>query len=316
MERSKGRFAYLIAMAALLLVAGTCVAASPASTTGNTATLEFVASPYADFMFYLLHRDNANFPDLRTSVPMGDVKELNTGAFLPAYAMASDVHSYADLYKLAYTYDNSAVLLTTLKQGEAHFPTFMAYWRAHVEPKEQETIEAWKTEEASSHQVRRLEDLTRMRFPYASAKVAVIALGPLGHNLDNPPIMFATTKDASLAAVVGYEGMHMMMSSHGADWKQRKNANEAINLISARGGTSYDIEEALCLLMQTKLPASYGTDHDVPPNDAGDTPRRTLLRAMEHDWDRYRANTSMTAADFAIDETIRTFGTNGMAALP
>ena len=41
--------------------------------------------------------------------------------------------------------------------------------------------------------------------------------------------------------------------------------------------------------------------------------RHKWLRAMERDWDRYSANASMTEADFAIEETIRTFGTNGVA---
>ncbi|WP_109123518.1 hypothetical protein [Dyella sp. C11] len=207
------------------------------------------------------------------------------------------------------------MLINTLKLGEPRFGDFMSYWRQHVEPREQSTIAAWTAEEARSHHVRHLEDLARMPFPYSSVKVAVIGLGPLGNNMDNPPIMFATMKDASLPAVVGYEGMHMMMSGRNGDWKKRRNATQAINLISARGGTAYDIEEALCLLMQSKLPATYG-DSSVAASDAGDTPRRVLLRAMERDWDAYRANASINAADFAIDEAIRTFGSGGVAALP
>jgi hypothetical protein len=303
-------------VAVLMLIVG-AVHASPSTDATRTApTLEFVASPYADFLFYLLHRDNANFPDLRASVPLDDVKELNTGAFLPAYAMVSDIRSYADLYRLAYTYDNSAALVAALKQGESHFPAFMAYWRRNVEPREQETIAAWKAEEAKARNVERLEGLTRLRFPYSTVKVAVIALGPLGGNMQNPPIMFATMKDASLPAVVGYDGTHMMLSGHADDWKKRHKASQAINLIYAHGGTAYDIEEALCLLMQAKLPATYGTGAGQSPADIGDTPRRVLLRAMERDWDRYRADPSMNATDFAIDETIRTFGATGVATLP
>jgi hypothetical protein len=304
-------------LAAVLMLAGGAVHAAPSpDVSRNAPSLDFVASPYADFLFYLLHRDNANFPDLRASVPLDDVKELNTGAFLPGYALVSDIRSYADLYRLAYTYDNSAALVAALKQGEAHFPTFMAYWRREVEPREQETIAAWKIEETRSRNVARLEDLTRLRFPYATVKVAVIALGPLGGNLQNPPIMFATMKDASLPAVVGYDGTHMMLSGHADDWKKHKKAAQAITLIYAHGGTSYDIEEALCLLMQAKLPATYGADADHSSVDSGDTPRRVLLRAMERDWDRYRGDTSMNAMDFAIDETIRTFGASGVATVP
>ena len=314
MEKDKGRFVFKAALSACFLLLASSLAAPSAHAGNNGATLDFVASPYADFLAYLLRRENANFPDLRASVPLDGIKELNTGSFLPAYAMVSDVHSYADLYKLAYTYDDSAVLINTLKQSEPHFPNFMAYWRQHVEPTEQATIAAWKAEEAKTHHVDRLEQLTRMRFPYASVKVAVIALGPLGQNMESPPIIFATTKDADLSAVIGYEGTHMIMSSRADGWRKRHNATKAIDAISARGGTSYDIEEALCLLMQSKLPGSYGAGHDVSVSDSGDTPRRVLLRAMERDWDRYQANASMTAADFAIDETLRTFGSGNVAA--
>jgi hypothetical protein len=302
--------------AALMLLTCAVHAAPPDHAARAGASLDFVASPYADFLFYLLHRDNANFPDLRASVPIDDVKELNTGELLPAYAMVSDIRSYADLYKLAYTYDNSAALVAALKQGEAHFPTFLAYWQQHVEPREQQTITVWKAEEVKARHVERLEELTRLRFPYATVKVAVIALGPLGGNMQNPPIMFATMKDSSLPAVIGYDGTHMMLSGHADDWKQRKHAAQAINLIYAHGGTSYDIEEALCLLMQSKLPQAYGAGSDHSPSDVGDTARRMLLRAMEHDWDRYRSDASMNAMDFAIDETIRTFSASGVATLP
>lgn len=313
MEKGKQGFVLRAALTALWML-GTAAHAAPATTSGHDrAALEFVASPYADFLFYLLHRDNANFPDLRASVPLDGVKELNTGMFLPAYVMASDVRSYDDLYKLAYTYDDSAVLVTTLRQGEPRFKSFMTYWQQHVEPVEQATIVAWKAEEAKSHNVERLEQLTRLRFPYASVKVAVIALGPLGKNMENPPIMFATMKDADLSAVVGYEGTHMMMNQRDGGWKKRRNAARAIDAISAHGGTSYDIEEALCLLMQSKLPASYGEGHQIAASDAGDTPRRVLLRAMERDWNRYRNDASMNAADFAIDETLRTFGAGNVA---
>jgi len=138
-------------LVAVLILVGGAVHAAPSPDASRTApSLDFIASPYADFLFYLLHRENANFPDLRAAVPIDDVKELNTGSFLPGYAMVSDIRSYADLYRLAYTYDDSTAIVAALKQGEAHFPAFMAYWQRNVEPKERETIAAWKAEEAKA----------------------------------------------------------------------------------------------------------------------------------------------------------------------
>ena len=62
----------------------------------------------------------------------------------------------------------------------------------------------------------------------------------------------------SLARVIGHEGTHMIVGPKAADWENGKNADQARQLMSAHGGSDYDIEEALCLLMQAKLSTLSG----------------------------------------------------------
>jgi len=45
----------------------------------------------------------------------------------------------------------------------------------------------------------------------------------------------------------------MIVGPKAADWENGKNADQARQLMSAHGGSDYDIEEARCLLMQAKL---------------------------------------------------------------
>jgi hypothetical protein len=106
----------------------------------------------------------------------------------------------------------------------------------------------------------------------------------------------------------------MMLGPKGADWKKRKNGDEAIRLMTANGGGDYDVEEALCLLMQAKLSIASG----VTPSDylssttyTEVTPRRKLLLTLERDWTTYLASSGTNIADFLIAETIKTFGKDG-----
>jgi hypothetical protein len=79
--------------------------------------------------------------------------------------------------------------------------------------------------------------------------------------------------------------------------------------MKSHGGTEYDIEEALCLLMQVKLSQQFaGTAADYRASARlAPSPRRTLLIELENDWPSYASSGSGDAADFVIAETIKTF---------
>ncbi|RDI97915.1 hypothetical protein DVT68_12505 [Dyella solisilvae] len=299
-----------------LSIGGLAQAAQPAvHASGSKVTLDFVASPYADFLFYLLHRDITAFPQLKSAAPLQDVAPLTSGALLPGYVFASNAKSYNDLYRVAYSYENSAALVRALKQGQSHYAAFETFWRNQISPKEQATIDAWRAQQAQGDVMERLEKLARMPFPYGSLRVAVIGLGPLGHSIQNPPTLFATLDGASLPSVVGYEGTRMMLDAKGGNWRQGANAARAIRLVTAHGGSDYDLEEAVCLLMQTKLTQAYGARPSRDDSALANTPRLELLRAMERDWAQYEGASSLNVADFAVGEAIKTFGGEPVAEL-
>jgi hypothetical protein len=79
--------------------------------------------------------------------------------------------------------------------------------------------------------------------------------------------------------------------------------------VKAHGGGEYDIEEAMCLLMQVKLsqpfggtPAKYSESSRLAVS-----PCRDLLARLELDWPEYQKNSKEDAADFVIRETLETF---------
>ena len=122
--------------------------------------------------------------------------------------------------------------------------------------------------------------------------------------------IFTGTKVPDLAWIVGHEGTHIVLGPKGANWTKRSAAAEAIRLMKLRGGTEYDIEEALCLFMQVRLSQEFGgTKSDYQSSAHLDaSPRKDLLIAIEHDWPNYERNSQQDAADFLIAETIKTFG--------
>jgi hypothetical protein len=274
-------------------------------------TITYVNSPYADFLFYLFYRNAGPFSALKSAVPLDDVSQLQDDSFLPDETAASAIASYAELYKLVSTYDAHAPLTVELQKGEPHYQAFFSFWKMQIGPKEEQTIAAWKKQEADWPPVVHLEQLERLKFPFSSVKVAMLSLDPQGSSMQGPPTIFTTTQVPSLAWAIGHEGTHMMLGPKGADWKNRKDAQQAIRLITANGGGEYDVEEALCLLMQAKLSIASGATpkgYLVSQDYTRVSPRRTLLLTLERDWPSYQAASDINIADFLIAETIKTFG--------
>jgi hypothetical protein len=80
--------------------------------------------------------------------------------------------------------------------------------------------------------------------------------------------------------------------------------------MKANGGSDYDVEEALCLLMQAEMSIASGTTaKDFRTSDRlKPSPRKTLLIALENDWETYTKSPNINAADWLIAETLKTFG--------
>jgi|HubBroStandDraft_1064217.scaffolds.fasta_scaffold403884_1 hypothetical protein len=102
----------------------------------------------------------------------------------------------------------------------------------------------------------------------------------------------------------------MMVGPRGANWTAHKSGDEAMRLMKANGGSDYDVEEALCLLMQAKMSIASGfTAKDFRSSDRlKPSPRKTLLVALENNWVSYTKSPNINAADWVITETLKTFG--------
>lgn len=306
---------YIAFLDVLLILIGPAHAAPVRlSTPGETrrhVEVHFAKSPFADYLFYLLNRSTEDFPQLKTAVPLDGVPTMDHPTFAPEDAISSNISSYSQLYQMVANYDDRARLTDIIKQGEPKYAAFEEFWEKNIAPDEDRRIAAWQRQYAKWHPFERMQRLERIKFPFPSVNVDVIALAPSASSMQGarPTIFTDYSSISDFAWVVGHEGTHMALGPKGANWTRRPGAAEAIRLMKARGGVEYDIEEAMCLLMQSKLSQSF---HRTPDNGSvsgrlGAMPRRNLLVSLERDWKKYLRNPKEDAADFIIRETIETF---------
>jgi len=262
-------------------------------------------------LFYLLNRSTRDFPELRLAVPLDGIPAMDELTFAPEDAISSKISAYSQLYQMVRSYHDGTRLTEIIKRGEPMYGAFEEFWKAKIAPEEDRQMAEWARQYAKWHPVERLQRLERIKFPFTSINMDVIALDPSGSSMqgEHPTIFTAYSSIPDVAWVIGHEGTHMMLGPKGAKWPQRPGAAEAIAVMKARGGSEYDIEEALCLLMQVKLSQSFGR---TPPNYTGSgklgaSPRRDLLARLERDWTKYLKNSRVDVADFLIGEVLKTF---------
>jgi len=312
-----GRKVAIAAMVLLLFnctdnaqVSSTRLADKQSANATTRITITFAKSPYADFLFYLLYRSTGPYPDLATAVAITDIPPLDGSSFLPEDSITSGVANYAVLYQLATHHDDPARLSDMLKKAEPRYPAFYSFWEQRIGPNEDQTAKAWAKQDSEWNPVAHLEKMERLKFPFSSIKIDLLALDPQGSSMQGPPTIFTTLEVPSLAWAIGHEGTHMMVGPNGANWTARKSGDEAVRLMKANGGSDYDVEEALCLLMQAKMSIAFGaTTKDLRSSDRlRPSPRKTLLTALENDWESYTKSPNLDAADWLIAETLKTFG--------
>ena len=110
-----------------------------------------------------------------------------------------------------------------------------------------------------------------------------------------------------LGRVLGHEASHLLWSAAvGTDWKAHSLAASVTGLAEAK---EVDVEETMCLLMQTILSQEAGVqprDYRVSTDlEAG--PQRDLMTALEGGWSAYLADAARwpTLIDYVLD-TART----------
>jgi hypothetical protein len=279
-----------------------------ASNARQTVSITFAKSPYSDFLFYLLYRSTSSYGELKAAVPLDSIPPLDGSSFLPEDSIASGVSTYDGLAKLAAGYDDHLRLTEMLKKAEPSYPAFYAFWSKRIGPAEEETEHAW-VRQTQWDPVRHLEEMERLKFPFSSIAVDLIALDPQGSSMQKPATIFTTLDVPGLAWAIGHEGTHMMVGPNGANWRARKGANEAIRQMNSNGGSDYDLEEALCLLMQARLSIANGATATDFRSSSGlkASPRKKLLIVLEDDWQDYVKSSHQDAADWLIAETLKAF---------
>ncbi len=321
----------------MLLMLG--IAYQHPSPTIKKVKVNFVLSPYADFLYYLFYRSEKWFP-LDSIVPMDSLPTIQSLVTLPEMAASSDIKEYSDLYKLFEAYRDSSNILHPillshdtmpipydtirylLKAGEKYFPAFLGYWEENIRPLEEKLINEWKNQLKDCSPFEKLQELERLPFPFDSIDVGCIALHLAGSGIPYPPGIYtmifnkkATLPD--LAWIVGHEATHLVVGGYGGvDWKKHPLARKAIDLVVKNGGDSHDIEESLCLFMQVKLSQECGlTEKNLKISDYLDDPvTKRICKGLEDNWEDYKSHPEKypTIIDFTLKTVISTFGSEGV----
>ncbi|RKI05321.1 hypothetical protein [Corallococcus sp. AB038B] len=315
-----------------LLGLGGCTASRPPLTTPRPVTLRFLQSPYADYLFFLFYRDTERVPALE-SVPLGDVPTLDSLIALPEMVASSQIERYEDIFTLLTPYQSLSgrvalkpvprilaysedlpsyeALHHIVTLGQGAFPAFLKIWREQVLPEEERTLRVWREQAEQCAPMERLQTLTRLRFPSDSLDVASLLFHPSGSANYSPPGVYSSTFPIpNLPWTLGHEATHLLVDVHvGANWQRFPSAPEAIQRAEAAGLKAGDLEEALSLLMQVKLAQACGTkplDYRISARfEAGD-PKRTLLEALEQDWEAYLGSPHRwpTVVDYLVSQAL------------
>ena len=192
-----GRKVAIAAMVLLLFnctdnaqVSSTRLADKQSANATTRITITFAKSPYADFLFYLLYRSTGPYPDLATAVAITDIPPLDGSSFLPEDSITSGVANYAVLYQLATHHDDPARLSDMLKKAEPRYPAFYSFWEQRIGPNEDQTAKAWAKQDSEWNPVAHLEKMERLKFPFSSIKIDLLALDPQGSSMQGPPTIF------------------------------------------------------------------------------------------------------------------------------
>ena len=299
--------------AAVIIAAPVQSSAAPPKWADPEVTVTYGKSPFTDFLYYLLYRSigfNGDYPQLKHVVPLDGIAPIEVNSsFMPQDASLSNVTTYDQLYALAEKHDNPKLLKSMLHKAEPEFPAFMTFWKAHLAPDEDHAIATARKEDRRWHVVAHLERMERLKFPFETLRYDVFALETQGGSMQGPPVIFSTTDVPDLAWAIGHEGTHMMLEK-AADFTHRPGGAEAVRLMTQAGGSEYAVEEALCLLIQAKMSIAAGkTKPDFLTSNtiADSNPSKKLLIALEHDWPTYLQDKKLDAANWLIEETIKTY---------
>jgi hypothetical protein len=277
-------------------------------------TLNYLHNPYSDYLFYLLYRESPKEYQLDSTINLGKIQTLNQIISLPEMAASSNIKNYNDIYKIVEIYrmsknrvilkpfpkivaysdemPNYDTLKIILQAGEKHFKHFYKYWQEKVEPDELKNIAAWKTQDSLQQPLKKLQQVSRIKFKSKTLDIGCIAMHLAGSGNYSPPGIYSSIfKKPDLARFIGHEGTHLLLTKYyGRDWHKYKMANKAIKLAIQNGLRANDIEEMLCMFMQTTLSQQCGiTDigKRISNSFTDEKNKQKILIEFENNWTNY-----------------------------
>jgi hypothetical protein len=303
--------------------------------------LRFLKSPYGDFLFYLLYRQDHGYKGLARAVPLDDVPEADERPSLPEVATSRQVQFYQDLYPLLEPYRDAKkceevaevklpdgrtqprarrlcfgdgvpsyeAIFGWVKQGESRYPAFYEVWSKQIAPDEDRQLAAWRQQDERCHPMQKLQEMERLKFTEDHLDVGALALHDGGSALSWPAGVYSGPAAADLGWVLGGEGTRLLIGPGG--WRAHPLAARAVERVKKAGGEDGAIEDSLSLFMQVKLSRACGGSADAGrgADRLKQSPvKAALVRSMEDRWPAYEASRSGTIIDFMLESAIAAFG--------
>lgn len=304
----------------------------PARATDATSVIEFISNPLADYLHLLFFRAKksrfATFeapgfeaapqleyllavPELVAAAGLTDYAQVEpfvaeTFAALPALRVSTPEPRILSYGNLPAPLDE---VLSVIRTGAPFHDPFMTYWRREVAPQVTGQIEAWKTQDQAHRPLQRLTQLHRLPLRSERFLLAAMPFHPAGSANYSPAGVYTSLfRTPDLGRVLGHEASHLLWSAAvGTDWKAHSLAASVTGLAEAK---EVDVEETMCLLMQTILsqeggvqPPEYRVSSDL---EAG--PQRELMTALETGWSNYLTNAVRwpTLIDYVLETALAT----------
>jgi hypothetical protein len=278
--------------------------------------IDFIHSPLGDYLYFLFNRKKFEaFPQMDSVIGITNVPKLKALLALPEIVASSQKRDYKVIYHLLEKYYKNTratliekpfakrlsysdkypaydTILSLVKKGEAHYPSFARFWKQHVEPKEIEQITEWKKQLRENKVMETYYQITKRSFKTKRLEVAAMAYHLAGSANYSPAGIYTSLfNKPNLPWVIGHEGTHLLLSGPaGADWMKSPKAQDLAILAKAKGETLYEIEENTCHFLQAMLAKACGTEESTysihAPYPKGF--RREMLARMEAQWEQYR----------------------------
>jgi hypothetical protein len=181
-----------------------------------------------------------------------------------------------------------AEIQAAVEAGRPFFQDFALYWHRYVQPKVQQQIAAWRTQDSRFHPLRMLLELQRLPLHARQLQVVCMPFHPAASGNYSPAAVYSSLfEKPNLCWFLGHEASHLLWSEAvGTPLASRPGAGP---ILKRAESAKVDLEETMCLFMQVQLskacgatPAAYRISADFPEGG-----QKKLLASLESDWEAY-----------------------------